>query len=436
MIRVCDAIMGQGKSSSAISYMNAHPQERFIYITPYLDEAKRIRNACPVLNFAEPEEKYFTIEERTDDKYYMEKQVAKRTKTMHAGQLILQNRNVTTTHQGFLYYTNEIVEEIRRKQYTLIIDEDVQVISKYIFYRADLEILLDAGYLVNEDGEYRMAKRPEGKSSMGGLFRLLESRNLVHVSDKKKTVETVFWVMPPELISAFKNVFILTYMFEGQSLCNMLKMNHMDYQYIGVRHDASGYHFADRPNAVPDYARDLINKIHICTHKKLNAIGEKRTAISANWLATHPKERAQLARHIQNYFRNIVDASASDQMWTTFKARKVDLAKVNVCKSSFVVLNKKASNDYSDRTSLVYAANIFMSPAYKTYYTSNGIKANEDIYALSTMLQWIFRSAIRNGKDINIYIPSRRMRELLQEWLGSLANESAAPNIEAERGAA
>ena len=32
------------------------------------------------------------------------------------------------------------------------------------------------------------------------------------------------------------------------------------------------------------------------------------------------------------------------------------------------------------------------------------------------MLQWIFRSAIRNDKAINIYVPNIRMRKLLFDW--------------------
>ena len=41
----------------------------------------------------------------------------------------------------------------------------------------------------------------------------------------------------------------------------------------------------------------------------------------------------------------------------------------------------------------------------------------ENKYALSYLIQWLFRSAIRDDKPINIYIPSRRMRELLISWL-------------------
>lgn len=33
------------------------------------------------------------------------------------------------------------------------------------------------------------------------------------------------------------------------------------------------------------------------------------------------------------------------------------------------------------------------------------------------MVQWIWRSRIRKGENINIYIPSIRMRKLLDAWM-------------------
>ena len=34
------------------------------------------------------------------------------------------------------------------------------------------------------------------------------------------------------------------------------------------------------------------------------------------------------------------------------------------------------------------------------------------------MIQFIYRSAIRNDVDIYVYIPSKRMRNLLEEYIG------------------
>ena len=42
-------------------------------------------------------------------------------------------------------------------------------------------------------------------------------------------------------------------------------------------------------------------------------------------------------------------------------------------------------------------------------------------YALSILIQWVFRSAIRNGQEVWLYLPSARMRGLLAGWLEALA---------------
>lgn len=54
---------------------------------------------------------------------------------------------------------------------------------------------------------------------------------------------------------------------------------------------------------------------------------------------------------------------------------------------------------------------------YKNNKDAISSHVDEDAYALSEMLQWIWRSSIRDGKPINIYIPSKRMRTLLMNWL-------------------
>lgn len=41
-IKIIDSIMGSGKTSAAINYMNKDYQKKFIYITPYLDEVDRL----------------------------------------------------------------------------------------------------------------------------------------------------------------------------------------------------------------------------------------------------------------------------------------------------------------------------------------------------------------------------------------------------------
>ena len=81
------------------------------------------------------------------------------------------------------------------------------------------------------------------------------------------------------------------------------------------------------------------------------------------------------------------------------------------------MFNAKATNEYRNRKYLIYAANPFMNVNEKKFYYKHGIDVDEDLYALSIMIQWIWRSAIRCGEEIYIYIPSRRMRSLLMNWM-------------------
>ena len=53
------------------------------------------------------------------------------------------------------------------------------------------------------------------------------------------------------------------------------------------------------------------------------------------------------------------------------------------------------------------------------FLESKGVTVDEDGFALSEMLQFIWRSAIRDNKEINIYIPSSRMRNLLVGWINN-----------------
>ena len=57
MVYVCDAVMGSGKTSATIDYINTHPEDKFIYITPYLDEADRMIRSCNMVKFNTPSSK-------------------------------------------------------------------------------------------------------------------------------------------------------------------------------------------------------------------------------------------------------------------------------------------------------------------------------------------------------------------------------------------
>lgn len=69
---------------------------------------------------------------------------------------------------------------------------------------------------------------------------------------------------------------------------------------------------------------------------------------------------------------------------------------------------------------MAYLVNVFMNPFEYNFFVAQGVQPDQDGYALSVMVQWLWRSAIREGKDIEVYIPSERMRDLLIAWCDRL----------------
>jgi len=404
MVKVCDCIMGNGKSSAAITYLNEHQADKFIYITPYLDEAARIKENCPDLRFAEPSDKL--------SEYQFKKSV-------HTVALIEAGRNITTTHQAFRGYTPATLELIREKGYTLIVDENLDILEKYEIHPDDLQMAVDAGYLREENGSYVMTDKEYHGSLFHGLFYTLESRELIQVRDKQDNT-FFYWALSPNLIMAFKDVFILTYLFDGQSLHHMLKIYDIPYERIGIHRDEDGiYRFGEYPGFTPDYVHHLKDMIHILDNPKLNQVGDEYYALSKNWFERSDAEVDQLKNNVSNCFRNIWgDIPADERLWGTYNGAFEKIRGKGYTKS-FLTFNAKATNKYRHCCALVYITNIFMNATERQFYQSHGIEVDQDLYALSIMCQWLWRSAIRDGKEVQVYIPSKRMRTILENWIDS-----------------
>ncbi len=183
MIRVCDAIMGQGKSSSAITYMNEHADQKFIYITPYLEEARRIKDNCPELRFIEPDKEWSHGS----------------SKVSHTQELVLNGRNITTTHQAFKLYTSAMLDSIREQEYTLIIDESVELLEQYEIEEDDIELLVSGGYVEKDDDIYTLVNDNYKGKKFTDVLKLLRTRQLMRSASGSSKTESPFfyWMLCP-----------------------------------------------------------------------------------------------------------------------------------------------------------------------------------------------------------------------------------------------
>lgn len=400
-------MMGRGKSWSAINYMNSHHDEKFLYVTPYLDEIEqRIIPCCPEKKFTTPDAKKGG------------------TKTRHLKKLLNKGTNIAATHALFKLFDQEAIDICRNQNYVLIMDEVSEVVSEYNITREDLNTLLEK--YVDVDQETKLFHWKENKDDYHGKFaeekRLCDMKCLGQYGN-----DVMMWLFPVEAFNAFSKIYILTYLFSAQIQKYYYDYYGLPYTYICVDGDSiDTYHFSNKSSkSQPKY--DFNKLIHICDNEKLNTIGERETDLSKSWYmrncAANNYVIKKLKDNLFNYFHNIMNSPTENNLWTTFSDYRKFVSGKGYARG-FIPSNSRATNNYRTRSVLAYPINKFMHTYVKGFFVSNGITVDEEGYALSEMLQWIWRSAIRDGREIWIYIPSQRMRGLLQNWINKISDET------------
>lgn len=395
-VNLVDALMGSGKTTAMINHINGADEGiKFLYITPYLNEVERVIASCPTKKFKQPQ--------------------VIGTKTRGIKHLFERGENIATTHALFGYFDQEIIDIASASNYVLVMDEVADVITPLKISKHDLKTILTEhteivdGHILrwtteNYTGEFTKHKNMCDLGCVG-IY-----------NDK-----AVLWLFPVSVFKGFSEVYLMTYMFSGQ-----MQKYYFDYYGVECRNlyvkgsCVQTYCLTDEKI---DYQYPKLDSlIHILDNKKLNQIGDAKESLSAAWYERNKDNvlLGLLRANVSNFFKNYAKTKSNMNIWTTFKEHEDALKGAGYAKG-FLPLNTRASNEYRDRTAVAYLVNKFMNPFVKNFFTVNGITVNESAFAVSEMIQFIWRSAIRDGKEIYLYCPSSRMRELLQNWIENVS---------------
>lgn len=419
-ITVVDAPMGKGKTSWAIEYMNKLGKDPFrskvIYITPYLDEVKRVKDSVNTIDLIEPELKY---------------KDGKSTKLTHLKDLLKVGADIISTHAMFRNVDDEIIDLLNNIGYILILDEVFQVIENIKIKKNDLKLLLSSEWIVpveeNKKGLYKWnyGVAPNDDTDFEYIKGYADTKNLYIFNNT-----ALYWTFPSNVFKLFRSVYILTYLFEAQIQSYYYKLHNIEYTTMTIDYINGNYELVE---CLDNYDLDFKNKmkklinvyegdLNVNYLPKKNHKGKERTYLSSSWFKKRDKvsikERVILKNNMDNYFRNICKAKADNRLWTTYKSSQDDLKGKRYSKQ-FLSYTTRATNQYKHIENMAFMLNLFMNPNEVNYFIGQNIKINEELLAISDMLQWIFRSSIRDDKPINIYIPSSRMRNLLNNWLNN-----------------
>lgn len=395
--------MGSGKTSALINHINSAPGEKkFLYIAPYLNEVNRIIEECSQKNFKQPQ-----------------KLGSKLNGIKH---LFKKGENIVSTHALFGLFDEEIIELACNNHYTLIVDEVAHVVDNYDISNDDLNTVLEKYARIDDEHKFIWyATKYKG---------ILDPfKKLCNLGCMGSYNNNAIWMFPISTFKAFKEVYILTYMFDAQYHKYYYDYYGIKCDYLNVKKDNKGQYVLTSEKVVyklPDYKK----LIHILDNKKLNKIGDSYYDLSEHWYKKNMNDHSmkKLSNNCSNFYKNYAKTPSNLNMWTTFKDYKNKVSGKGYAKGH-TPCNLRATNEYRNKESVAYLINVFYNPNIKNFFTSNGIKVDEDKYALSEMLQWLFRTRIREGKPINLYIPSKRMRDLLINWLDSFDKDNKEGEI-------
>lgn len=407
-IEVLDAIMGSGKTTGIIKWMQDNPNNKYLYVSPMLTEVEeRIPTQCTSIGFVSPSTEDYD------------------TKSEHLLKLLKAGKNVSFTHSLFQDLSREHLYWIRVQEYVLVIDEEINFIEPYtgIYSKFDITSLEKKGHVeVDEENLGRVIWKWEELEEQTAYSKMRKLCDLGMLFCTKRTRDMMVLHLPIELITSASRVIVLTYLFEGSVMEAFMKLKNIEISTF------TEVPLLKSSSQVKLEASDLITIANTRATRALKRT--KGMTLSSTWYKENA-DRKDLEQ-IKNCIRYLYRKAGKDKFLFTcpkqsaskiragtkasVNTRSVSHKEVNV-DETFLYCAAKATNDYAHKNVLVHAYNRFCNVSVKSYLSDYGSPISDDNFALSELIQWVWRSAIRNDEPVSIYFLNNRMESLFERWL-------------------
>lgn len=405
-IELLDSIMGSGKTQGVIQWMLNNPQNKYLYVSPMLTEVEeRIPTACQALEFTYP----------CTEEY--------KTKGQHLLKLLEEGCNVSFTHSLFTDLTKQHLSLIRKHEYILIVDEEVAFIEPYKgnYSRDDIVSLEKAGHIrVEEDNLGRVVWQWYDDNEMNDTayskLKRMSDLGMLYCAKRDRKIMVVH--LPIELVQSSRRVILLTYLFKGSVMESFMDLKGIEIvPFTEVKPLKS-------TTDVLTKAKSLVTFIDTTTTKAVSNLSMSSTWYSKN-ATTADLERVSNA--IFSVYRKFGDKesfiftapkSLADYHYVKDEKLKRNIIHKKMPKDvDWIYCGTKATNMWSHKSIAVHAYNRYVNTAIKAYLQDYGTPPDDDMFALSEMVQWIYRTCIRNDEPLQLCILNNRMKRLLIDWL-------------------
>ena len=464
IFRIVDSPMGIGKSSSLLTqvrYNVAYREDSFV------ESLKR----TGFFNFLEHERFIIfvsTVKER--DERFLRELKAKRPEQPPYNQSILElirkGENIVTTQSLYGFFNEDTIRAFRQSKYpyTAYFDEIPPLFRDVVgskqkkdggaiarFGPADVLLMQQDGIVTKQGNRlvYNAQSEYDRHSSSHKVFDAVKnlSRNcdLYPYGEKDGRFTSIIAFLKRELFECFSQCWFFSYLTKDSMLSRYCAMNHivMEYYHVEdglIRRNPDGKYQESYPQG--------IERLEILEDPRFNM----EASLSKEWFkAARNGKNGEGLKKLQGCFRSAYTfmkqqgVRSNTFMFTTFTAYK------NLLESDgrhfptvkrFLPCNAKATNDYSNCTGVAYLCNRFFDVNCVNFLAQQAkeknnpqLKFDNDNYALSELLQFIWRSNVRvadSDKPVYVWVPNSRMRKLLRDFQAKALEHLAREREEAE----
>lgn len=411
-IKVIDYMMGTGKTSYILDKISKEVDKRFIYIAPLLSEVEdRASNLLVDLDVIVPSD--------NDG-----------TKSADLLKHLRQGRSICTTHSLFTSLTNKHIEQIKDWGYILIIDETVDFIESYNAYSlGDIHDLIKRSDLTidtENNGLVSMNWDVSDDNTFKPLKKLCDVRMLYGTKERKSTMLNT--QIPPSMIDNASEVYLLTYMYEASFMYAFMKLHKYQHEFLEIPE------LVQRQKEIKEKLKANLEIINIpSADKEVHKV--KESAFSHAWWTTNrTKLGLTFLKKVDSWLNNnsyntsfffttpkeLLGAGARKGVFTSsngFKRLYPEVKSGGIPQQLWIPANTRATNLFKDRNLCLYMLNVYPNVGVQHYLKDYLEPIDRDKYALSEMLQFIWRGCIRDEKPMKLYIASSRMKKLLLDWM-------------------
>ena len=462
-INIVDGIMGSGKSTAIINHVKYikqnNPAQKILIVLLYHKEISRYSSELTKYG------NFFSISESiTYKKGALEKALKNNKDIICTQALFLEHSELFQSNcNDYILIIDEVInsaiQQVQLPTYEILEKSDNENKTKlttYKFTSNDIDIMLEQKILLVSDDNLIHWNDEYNKKSIYNLLKDFFSNSTIYLQqsinyNSENTKYAFIKTIPIELFETFQDIYILTYLWKAQIMKYYFDMNNISYRYLEpieiFTAESLSFQFQitnkdskfDTDKLFKANAKELINMPTVEKKQLYSYINSNKKAVnlSYSFYTTQIQEEqnhvvlTQLKNNIKNVIENIFKLPIKERriMWTIYKEYTDLIVKKQFDKpkcrhlniDNFVSISSKGTNDFADRNILIYLVDRYINPVLKNFINFKCQKLNiefdENLYSLSELIQWIWRSQIRNSKPIYLYIASLRMFNLFNDWL-------------------